>query len=433
MEKGKEYGKDLINFISKSGSAYHGTKAIKDKLKDNGYIELREEEAWDINKNGKYYIINNMCGIIAFKIGKGEIEEEGFKIVGCHLDTPTLKIKSIPEIISEKNYIRLNVEVYGGPILSTFLDRPLSIAGIVSIKTQNPLKPEKILIDINKPLVVIPNIAIHMNRNVNKGFELNPQKDMLPLLGMVKDDLEDKNYLLNIISKEVSRNIEDILDFDLFLYEWEKGTLVGRNEELISASKLDDLSSAHAGLEGIINSREGKGISVLACFDSEEVGSSSLGGANSPFLSSVLERISIALHKNREEYFRAFKNSFLISSDSAHGVHPNAEEKSDPTNKPILNNGIVIKTSANKKYTSNAESVGIFKMICKKADVPYQTFVNRSDMVGGSTIGPITQSHLSIKTVDIGNPILGMHSIRELGGVSDHYYLIKALEEFFSL
>ncbi|MFA6940451.1 MAG: M18 family aminopeptidase [Clostridiaceae bacterium] len=433
MKEAKEYAKDLISFINKSGSSYQAVSASKKRLLKNGFIEIKEENTWDLKKGGKYFFTKNMSGFIAFKTGNGEIEEEGYKIIGCHSDTPTLRIKPSPEIISENSYIKLNVEVYGAPILNTFLDRPLSIAGRVSLVSDNPLKPDIRLIDIRKPIVIIPNLAIHMNRTVNKGIELNPQKDMLPLLGLVSENLEKNDYLVQILSRELGADKEDILSFDLFLYEWSEGCLLGINEEFISTSKLDDLSSLQAGLEGIIKSENGNGVQVLACFDNEEIGSKTIQGADSTFLSTALQRIAIALGKTKEEYYRALANSFIISSDSAHAVHPNVAEKSDPTNRPIINKGPVVKISANKKYTSDSESIAIYELICRKADIPYQTFVNRSDEIGGSTIGPITAGHLNIKSVDIGTPILAMHSIRELGGVLDHYYLIKLFISFYNL
>ena len=433
MKEAKEYAKDLISFINKSGSSYQAVSASKERLLKNGFKEIKEEDTWDLKKEGKYFYTKNMSGFIAFKIGIGELEKEGYKIVGCHSDTPTLRIKPSPEIISENSYIKLNVEVYGGPILNTFLDRPLSIAGRVSLVSDNPLKPDIRLVDIRKPVVIIPNLAIHMNRTVNKGIELNPQKDMLPLLGLVSEKLEKNDYLIRILSKELGVNKEDILSFDLFLYEWNEGCLLGMDEEFISSSKLDDLSSVHAGLEAIVNNESGKGVQVLACFDNEEVGSRTDQGADSTFLSTALERIAIALGKTKEEYYRALANSFIISSDSAHAVHPNVADKSDPTNRPTINKGVAVKISANKKYTSDSESIAVYELICKKAGIPYQTFVNRSDEIGGSTIGPITAGHLSIRSVDIGTPILAMHSIRELGGVLDHYYLLKSFISFYNL
>jgi aspartyl aminopeptidase len=433
LKEAKEYAKDLISFINKSGSSYQAVSTSRERLLKNGFIELKEKNSWDLKKEGKYFLTKNMSGLIAFKIGDGEIEKEGYKIIGCHSDTPTLRIKPNPEIISENSYIKLNAEVYGGPILNTFLDRPLSIAGRVSLVSDNPLKPIMRLVDIRKPLVVIANLAIHMNRNVNKGIELNAQRDMLPLLGLVSENLEKNDYLIRILSKELKISKEDILSFDLYLYDWYEGCLLGMNEEFISSSKLDDLTSLHAGLEAMIKSQDGKGIQLLACFDNEEVGSKTNQGADSTFLSTVLKRIAISLGKTTEEYFRALANSFIISSDSAHAVHPNVGEKSDPTNRPIINKGAAVKISANKKYTSDSESIAVYELICRKAGVPFQKFVNRSDEIGGSTIGPITAEHLNIKSVDIGTPILAMHSIRELGGVLDHFYLIKSFLYFYNL
>ncbi len=433
MEKEKEFAKDLIKFIHVSPSAFHATKNIEEILVKEGFKKLELEEGWNLEKEGKYYTLKNNSAIIAFEIGKGEIEKDGFKLIGAHTDAPTFKIKPNPEIDVEKKYLKLNTEVYGGPILNTWFDRPLSIAGRVNIKSENLFKPKEMLIDMEKAIMIIPNLAIHMNREINKGVEINPQKDTLPLVSNINDKFEKEGFLLKKLAEKLNIQVEEILDFELFLYGLEKGSLVGLNEEFISVGKLDDLAMVHAGLKGLIDSELGKATKLLVCFDNEEVGSGTKQGAASPMLRTVLERIAIGMEKDREDYYRALSKSFLISADQAHALHPNNLDEQDPTNRPVINGGPAIKSAANQAYTTDSFSSAVYESICKSIDVPVQKFVNRSDKRGGSTIGPISSSQLDIASVDIGNPILAMHSIRELGGVLDHYYVYKTFKEFYRL
>jgi aspartyl aminopeptidase len=331
----------------------------------------------------------------------------------------------------ENHYIKLDTETYSGPILSTWMDRPLSVAGRVTLKGGDLLNPVTRLVNIKKPILIIPNLAIHMNRNMNQGIELNKQKDMLPLMALVNESLEKGNYLIDTIAKELNVEFKEILDFDLFLYEYEKGTIMGLNDEFISSPRMDDLGMVHAGITAIAKSEAANSTNVMVCFDNEDVGSSSKQGAGSPLLSGILERIVLVMGGDRQDYFRAIAKSFMISADMAHAVHPNVVEKHDPQNRPLINKGPVIKISANIKYTTDSNSAAVYAGICKQAGVPVQYFVNRSDEAGGSTIGPITAAHLNIRSVDIGNPSLAMHSVRELGGVMDHTYVTKSFEEFF--
>lgn len=431
MSKEIELANDLLNFIYESPTAFHAVESIKKRLDEKGFRELLAEEKWKLQKGGKYYVTKNNSCIAAFIVGNGNPCKNGFKIVGAHNDSPTFRIKPKPEIISEDKYVKLNTEVYGGAILSTWFDRPLAMAGRVALKGTDLLNPVMKLVNINKPILIIPNLAIHMNRDVNKGFDINRQKDTLPLLCMVNEKLEKDQYLLRLLADELNVNTEDILDFDLYLYEFEKGCIMGLNNEFISSGRLDDLQMVHAGLEALINSPVGDATNVLICYDNEEVGSRTKQGADSETLSHILERIVLAMGEGREEFFMSLAESFLISCDSAHAVHPNEGEKADPTNRPLINAGPTIKFAANQSYTSDSNSGAVYEQICKKAGVPVQKFVNRSDMSGGSTIGPISSSHLDIRSVDMGTPILAMHSIRELGGVSDHYYTEKSFEEFY--
>lgn len=433
MKKEQVFAKELIDFIYSSPSNFHVVESIKEKLNKKGFRELNIRERWNIEKGGKYYIVKNGTAIISLVIGHGEIEEEGFRLIGAHTDSPTFRIKPSPEITVESNYLKLNVETYGGPILSTWLDRPLGIAGKVTLRSENPLYPKTKLLNINRPVLIIPNLAIHMNRKVNEGVELNKQKDMLPLMALINEEFSKNNYLIKLIGQELKVEADEIMDFDLFLYEFEKGSIVGLNNEFISCGRLDDLAMVHAGIEALLESDSSKSTNVMVCFDNEEVGSSTKQGADSPMLKTVLERVVYGLGKDKEDFFRALYSSFIISADMAHALHPNHTDVHDPTNKPIINKGPVIKINANQAYTTDSNSSAVYEMLCEKAQVPVQKFVNRSDLRGGSTIGPISSTHIDIPSVDIGNPMLSMHSIRELGGVLDHYYIKKSFDEFYKI
>lgn len=433
MDIKKVYAKELIDFLYESPTAFHAVENVKNLLLENDFIELNDGDKWMLKNGGKYFSIKNNSAITAFVVGTKQPEETGFRIIGAHTDSPCFRIKPNPEIISENNYIKLNTEVYGGPILNTWFDRPLSIAGRITLKNKHILKPLIKIININKPILIIPNLAIHMNRNVNLGIDINKQVDTLPTIGLINDTFEKENYLLKIISKEIGISSDEILDFDLFLYEHTKGELIGYNEEFISAGRIDDLSMVHAGITALINVKDNESTRVMVCFDNEEIGSSTKQGADSNMLANILERIVLSFKGDREDFFRSLSQSFLISADGAHAVHPNKGEKSDPVNRPKINCGPVIKISANQKYTSDSESIAIFKGICNEANVAYQTFVNRSDEVGGSTIGPISSTHLDVKSVDIGSPMLAMHSIRELCGVEDHYSIKNVFEKFYEV
>nr|WP_319398868.1 M18 family aminopeptidase [uncultured Carboxylicivirga sp.] len=424
---------ELIEFIHQSPTAFHVIAQAKNQLIKAGFTELPMGDAWKIKKGGKYFTTKNESALFAFQIGTDSIEENGFKLISAHSDSPSFKIKPNPEMLAEGHFLKLNTEVYGGPILSTWMDRPLSLAGRVLVKSKNPLHPISKLIDFKKPLLVIPNMAIHLNRSVNDGVELNKQIDMLPLMACVNQNFEKDNYLLRLIAEELKVKQEDILDFDLFTYEFEKGCILGANQEFISSGKLDDLAMVHAGLKAITGKISKTATQFLCIFDNEEVGSVTKQGAGSPVLRNIIERICEKLGKNQEDYQRTIYNSFMISADMAHSIHPNHPEKHDPILHPTINGGPVIKIHANQKYTTDGESAAIFKDICSKADVPYQKFTNRSDMVGGSTLGNISTGKLDIRTVDIGNPMLAMHSVRELAGVKDHQYITKVFETFFKM
>lgn len=427
-----DYIQSLLLFINSSPTPFHAVSEIEKQLKSNGFQSLKMEDNWLFNNGKKFYTTINGTALFAFHIGGNIPETDGFKLISAHSDSPCFKVKPNPEIIVDQ-YIKLNTEVYGGPILMSWFDRPLSIAGRVILKSDNLLKPIHKLINLEDPILTIPNLAIHLNRQVNEGLNINKQVDMLPLLSMINKSLEKDNFLLNLICKKYHFEVDDILDFDLFVYNQENGCTVGADNEFISSPRLDDLAMVHAGMTSLLNTTPKKGINLLCIFDNEEVGSLTKQGAGAPILKQIIERIMSVLGKNNDQITQSIYNSYMISADMAHALHPNYPEKHDPVNQPILNKGPVLKYHAGQKYTTDGESGGIFANLCQKADVPYQKFVNRSDSVGGSTLGNISTGQINFKTVDIGNPMLSMHSSRELSGVDDHENIIKVFNTFFSL
>ena len=425
----KEFAQDLIEFLHKGASSYQAVELMAEELKAAGYREIKGETNWTLKEGDKIYYIKNGSSIFAVDLGEGTFEN-GFRLIGSHSDSPSFRIKPNSEMRCE-GFVKLNTEVYGGPILNTWFDRPLSVAGRVALKSDDIMAPVLRNINIARPILYIPNPAIHMNRDVNKGVELNKQTQVLPIIALEETPGEEKLFL-NLIAKELDVQAKDILDFELYLYETAKGEIIGLNEEFISSKRMDNLAMAHASLKALTET-QGRGIRVAAVYDNEEVGSKTKQGAGSPTLANLLERIVLALGGSRADYLETLEKSFLISADLAHAVHPNFAEFADPTNRPKINQGPVIKIAANQSYTSDAQSTAVFKSICEKAGVPCQVFVNRSDKSGGSTIGPISSSMLPIRSVDIGTPILGMHSIREFGGVDDHNFVYQAFKVFYSL
>lgn len=424
--------KDLLNYIDKSPNCYYAVENLVDKLEEAGYKEVGLTEKWQLENGGKYYVKLYHSSCIAFQISEKGLEEFGFKMITAHTDSPALKIKPNPEIKTQ-NYVKLNVEVYGGPILFTWLDRPLSIAGKVALKSDNPLKPHWKLLNFKKPLLTIPNLAIHMNRKVNEGVELNKQIDMQPILTLIKDEMEHENYLSHLIAKELDVNIDDILDFDLYLYPTEESCLLGVENDIISAPRLDDLCMVHAGLEALLHSEPKVGINMLVTLDNEEIGSRTKQGADSPLLSMILEKICLALGYDRDGFFNTLFESFMISADMAHAIHPNRPEKHDPVNQPKMNKGPVIKYNANYKYASDSTDACVYAQVCKNADIPIQKYVNRSDEPGGSTIGAVNAGNVPVRTVDIGAAMLAMHSLRETMGAEDYEYLVQSFKAYYNL
>jgi aspartyl aminopeptidase len=424
--------KRLIEFIDLSPSPYHVVEQAIIELKKAGFSELQQGNNWEIQKGGCYYISYNSA-LIAFKIGVGEPESDGFRIISSHSDSPCFKVKPDAAMLADGYFLKLNTEVYGGPILSTWLDRPLSMAGRIVKRSDNVLYPEKQLINFDRPLMVIPNLAIHLNRQVNEGVELNKQIDMLPLLGTVNNMLEKDNWLLNNLAEEAQCDVTDIIDFDLYLYPYEPGIILGLNNEFISAPRLDNLAMVHASINALVNSTQSASTQMICIFDNEEVGSLSKQGAGSPILKHVFERIMFKLNRDIEATHRTIYQSFMISADMAHSVHPNRIEKYDPVLHPHINKGPVIKIHAGQKYTTDGDSGAVYATICETAGIPFQKFVNRSDMAGGSTLGNISTGQLEIRTVDVGNPMLAMHSARELAGTKDHLWIIESFETFFEM
>lgn len=426
----QKFSEDLLQYLNDSPTAYHAVENAAEILEKSNFRELKETTEWSLQKGGRYFVTKNRSGIIAFTVGDGDVASEGFRIIGAHTDSPNFKIKPGPCMVTPDGYVKVNVEIYGGPILSTWFDRPLAVAGRLIVKEDGGLKEK--LIKIDKPVFMLPNLCVHFQRDVNeKGFSYNRQKDIFPLLSLKEDDVEKDDYLFSLIQGETGVKKADILDYELSLYEYQKGIFTGKDNEFISASRIDDLAMVYTGLSALAESADrGNRYRVLAAFDNEEVGSTTAQGAHSGFLMYTLNRICKNLGFTDEDYFRAVANSTSISADSAHAVHPNYSDKHDPENRPVLGGGPVIKYSASQRYGTNAFSAAYFMDACERAGVPCQTFVNRNDIVGGSTIGPAISSLTTMPTVDMGTPILAMHSIREFGAVIDHVYTKRAFQAY---
>ncbi len=467
-----EVSKELISFISNSPSMFHSISTIETYLTEAGFTYLPEGQAWQIEKGHTYYTTRNHSSIIAFHVGE-QLDDYHFQMTASHSDSPTYKVKTVPELNGPHEYLRLDVEGYGGMIDSTWFDRPLSVAGRVLVKTVQGI--ENRLLYIDKDILMIPNLAIHMNRSVNDGYKYNRQVDLCPLFscGALKKNrllYIDKDILMipnlaihmnrsvndgykynrqvdlcplfscgalkngafdQMVADELGVQVEDILGKDLFLVNRQAATIWGWKDEFVSSPKLDDLQCAFVSLKAFLASSNPHAINVYTCFDNEEVGSNTKQGAMSTFLQDVLKRINYSLHMSEDAYYQAIARSFLVSCDNAHALHPNHSEKSDVVNCTFMNKGIVIKESANQKYTTDAFSRAVFTSICQKANVPVQFFANRSDMVGGSTLGNLSNTQVSVNAVDIGLAQLAMHSSFETGGILDTAYAIEALTTYY--
>lgn len=418
-----QVNQELFSFIESSPTAFHAVETMKQMLDAEGYQQLLESRAWELQTGGKYYVMRNGTSLLAFRIPKREFT--GFQVMAGHSDSPTFRIKENPEMETEGAYVKLNVEKYGGMLCSPWFDRPLSVAGRLIVKTDTGIVSR--LVKVDRDLLLIPSLAIHMNRKANEEQKYNVQKDMLPLYAMA----DAKGSFQKIVADAAGVEVTDILGSDLFLYNRVKGTIWGAEREFISSGRLDDLQCVFGSLKGFLAAEEGKSIPLHCVFDNEEVGSSTKQGAASTFLQDTLLRICESLGKTAAQYRQLLASSFMISADNAHAVHPNYGEKSCPTNRPVLNGGIVIKYSANQKYTTDGVSAALFRMICQKADVPYQVFLNRSDMIGGSTLGNLSANQVPVNCVDIGLPQLAMHSPYETAGAKDTAYLVRAAKVFY--
>lgn len=429
----KEYvkcAKEMLDFIERSPSCFHVIENIKNHLTEEGFQELKENQEWRLSWGKGYFVIRNDSSLMAFRLPAAG-EALGFHIVAAHSDSPSFKLKETPEMKVEEKYVKLNTEKYGGMILSTWLDRALSVAGRIAVYDDTTGSVETRPVNIDKDLLVIPNLAVHMNREINKGAEYNPQTDMLPLYAECGEG-KGSNSLLRKLARAAGVKAENILGQDLFLYVREKGRIIGENGEFVLSPKLDDLQCVYAAVKAFGESTPLDYMNVCAVFDNEEVGSGTGQGADSTFLEDTLRRIAKGLPESGSKYLQWVADSFMISADNAHAVHPNHPEKADPTNRPYLNGGIVVKYHGGQKYTTDAASGAYLKGLCRQAQVPYQTYANRSDILGGSTLGNISVSHVSLSSVDIGLPQLAMHSAVETAGVKDTAYAVKLFRTFFS-
>ncbi len=432
MEECNTNIRSLMEFLDRSPVNFYAVHTAASRLEEAGFARLDAAEAWTLKPGGKYYMTKNGSAIFAFIVGTGT-PAAGFRIIASHSDSPCFRVKPHPEMLTDGGVVKLNVEVYGGPILYTWFDRPLSLAGRVMLRGSDPLHPRCELLRWDRPLLTIPHLAIHFNRQVNEGNRISPQKDMLPVIGMVRDAAEKDGMLLHMMADALGCSVDDILDFDLSLYDTTPACLVGMNNEFITSGRLDDLSMVHASLEAICGAEPAEQTLVMAVFDNEETGSGTKQGAAAPILADLLRRITDTLGGDHEAFVRSVEKSFMVSADNAHAYHPNYGEKYDPTNHPVPGGGPVIKINARCKYMTDADSAAVFRSICDKAGVPCQYFVNHSDVAGGSTLGNILTSQLPLRGVDMGEAIWAMHSARETASAIDHTYTIRVFREFFAL
>lgn len=417
------YDKELLDFIQANPSPYHVIEAQKKRLLEAGYEQLLESASWTIRAGGKYFVTRNGSAIIAFRVPEKTFK--GFMIMASHSDSPMLKIKENPEITVEGAYQKLNVEVYGGALLAPWFDRPLSVAGRVLVKTERGVSIR--LVNVDRDLLLIPSLAIHMDRNANSGHEYKVQRDLLPLYGMA-----DAEPLLETVAKACGVEAGDILSHDLFVYNRQVPSVWGAKEEFLSSPRLDDIQCAFSSLAGFLESEPGESIPVHVVLDNEEIGSSTKQGAASAFLEDTLRRIAEGLGLTSGEYLQKLPQSFMLSADNAHGVHPNYGDRCDPVNRPKLGGGVVLKFSGNQKYTTDAVAAAVVRVLAKKAGVRLQTFTNHSDIPGGTTLGNISTQHVAVKTADVGMAQLAMHSPYETCGARDTEELVGLARTLFS-
>ena len=416
----------LLDFLKRSPSPFHATQSMAEALQDAGYQALDERETWQLKPQGRYYVTRNDSSIIAIKRGQHDPVQHGIRMVGAHTDSPCLKVKPQPEL-ARHGYWQLGVEVYGGVLLSPWFDRDLSLAGRVTFKHNGQLQSR--LINFQQAIASIPSLAIHLNREANSGWAINAQTELPPIVAQLPGETKKdfRALLAEQLQREHAISAADVLDYELCFYDSQPAALVGLNQDFIASARLDNLLSCYAGLQGLLNSND-QHTQVLVCTDHEEVGSNSACGADGPFLEQVLRRML----NTEEDFVRCIQHSLLISADNAHGIHPNYADKHDANHGPLLNHGPVIKVNANQRYATSSETSSFFKLLCQQAEIPVQSFVTRSDLGCGSTIGPITASQLGVQTIDIGVPTFAMHSIRELAGSKDLSYLVRALQAFYN-
>lgn len=421
----------LINLIDKATSQYHTVEAVKEQLTEAGFEPLWLRDHWDLKKGGKYVVDHHGSSVFAFTVGEDFEAGQGFRAAAAHGDFPGFRVKPNPEMVTE-GYVQLNVETYGGVNLGSWLDRSLALAGRVVLRTEDVFHPEVRLVDWKEDLFTIPNIGIHLEREMNKGVELNRQTQMLPLIGLSQGE-EGKQYFTQFIAEKLGVDASDILDYDLNVYNADPGEVVGFGKEFLSAPRLDNLTSVQALIEGIMEGNRKEGLNVIAVFDHEEIGSRSKQGAGSVVLPQLIEKIYVSLGFTEWDYKNAIADSLLMSVDVSHGFHPSYGGKYDPTNKNILNHGFSIKEACSQSYATDSEAVAIVQQICDQEGIAYQKFLNRSDVVGGGTLGSIASATLPVRTVDMGVPLFAMHSSRELMGVKDQMHLERFMKAYFSL
>ncbi len=421
----------LFELIGKATSEFHTVEAVKGELSEKGFEELHLKNQWKLQKGGKYFVIHHGSTIFAFTVGKNFSKEDSFRIAASHGDFPGFRIKPNAEM-ENGGYLQLNTETYGGAILSTWLDRPLSVAGRVVLKSGDVFKPEVRLIDMRKPVLIIPNLAIHFNREMNKGVELRKQVEMIPIYATSSEPLS-KNVFLEAIAKELGVSKEDILDYELTIYNTDKPDYVGLGDEFISAPRLDNLSSTQALIEGITAGAREQGINMMIVFDHEEIGSRSKQGAASTLLTTILEKIYLSLGLEKMDMLNAMEDSLMMSVDVSHAYNPNYSAKYDPTNRHVMNTGFAIKEASSQSYATDSEAIGIVQQICEQEGIAYQKFVNHSDSAGGGTLGAIASAMLPIRIVDMGVPLWAMHSARETMGVKDYESLADYLQAYYNL
>ncbi len=428
------YVEDYFDFMKTATTAVQSIDTVKKRLEKAGFESLSMGDLWTLEPGGCYLVSPYPSMTVAFTMGKSGHITKGFHVVTAHTDNPALHIKPEAEVVTD-GMMTLNVEKYGGPILNSWFDRPLSIAGRVAVRSENIMKPVIHHVDLKKPILTLPSLAIHMNREVNKGVEIKIQKDMQPLIA---DQFEEavkskKDYLVGLIAKEIGVEVLEILDMDLYVYCAEEGYLVGEEEAFMSCPRIDDLSMVYAALTALIEKKDHQdGINMALFFDNEEIGSATRQGADSSLIQVIMERIRMGMNRTEEQFIRQWMDSFVISADGAHALHPNYTEKNDPTNRPVMNNGITIKLSASKAYASEVDTTSVVQQLCDEAKIPYQKFVNHSDQLGGKTLGPILNRYFPVPTVDLGVPMLAMHSTRELMGKQDFLDSVALFQTFYS-